>query len=174
MSSIRKISRRQFLSLTGLSTTGLILMGSVPGSALAGVLDEPAGGELNLFVSIRADGTVEIIAHRSEMGTGIRTSLPQVVADEMEADWNRVHVIQGLANSDYGSQNTDGSRSIRNFYHTMRQMGAAARASLEQAAAKRWQVGTADLSTKNHRIYHPDGRSLDFSELAAAAAELHA
>ncbi|GHD08770.1 xanthine dehydrogenase [Halioglobus japonicus] len=172
MDSIRKISRRRFLALTGLTSSGIVLMGSLPATALAGVLDEPAGQSLNLFVSVQGDGTVEIIAHRSEMGTGIRTSLPQVVADEMEADWAQVKVIQGLANADYGSQNTDGSRSIRNFYHIMRQMGAAAKAMLEQAAANQWSAKLSDVSAREHRVNHRDGRSLGFGELAAAAASL--
>ena len=172
MSTICKISRRRFLALTGVSASGMVLMGSVAGSALAGVLDTPQGSTLNLFVSVNADGVVEIIAHRSEMGTGIRTSLPQIVADEMEADWSRVKVIQGLANADYGSQNTDGSRSVRDFYQIMRQMGAAARASLELAAANRWSASISDVAASNHQIIHRDGRRLDFGELAADAAEL--
>ncbi|QFU75203.1 xanthine dehydrogenase family protein molybdopterin-binding subunit [Halioglobus maricola] len=171
MNNIQTITRRRFLELTGLASSGVVLMGSLTGTALASVLDEPAGKPLNLFVSIGTDGVVEIIAHRSEMGTGIRTSLPQVVADEMEADWNQVKVIQGLANADYGSQNTDGSRSIRDFYHIMRQMGAAAKHMLEQAAAERWSADSSDVSAKEHKVYHRDGRSLSFGELAVAAAQ---
>ncbi|MFC1579136.1 molybdopterin cofactor-binding domain-containing protein [Pseudomonadota bacterium] len=174
MNTIHMISRRRFLELTGITSTGMVLMGSLPGAALAGVLDTPEGESLNLFVSVKADGTVEIIAHRSEMGTGIRTALPQVVADEMEADWAKVHVIQGLANADYGSQNTDGSRSIRNFYHIMRQMGAAAKLSLEQAAANRWSVDVSQVSARAHKVYHSDGRALDFGELAVEAARIPA
>ena len=172
MSTISKISRRRFLALTGCSASGMVLMGVLPGTALAGVLDAPRGSSLNLFVSVNTDGLVEIIAHRSEMGTGIRTSLPQVVADEMEADWERVKVIQGLANADYGSQNTDGSRSVRDFYHIMRQMGAAARTSLEQAAANRWSARMDDVAADNHQVVHRDGRRLEFGELAIDAAAL--
>ena len=172
MSAVKKISRRRFLQLTGVSAAGVVLMGTVPGSTLAGILEENQGLPLNLFVSITEDGTVEIIAHRSEMGQGTRTSLPQVVADEMEADWSRVKVIQGLANADYGSQNTDGSKSIRDFYQVMRQMGAAARYTLELAAANIWHIDPAQVIAREHRVYHPDGHSLDFGELAKVAAEL--
>ena len=174
MSGVTRISRRRFLALTGLSTCGLVLMGTIPGVSHAAVLDEPEGDRLNLFVSVRETGEVEIIAHRSEMGTGIRTSLPQVVADEMEADWGQVSVIQGLANADYGSQNTDGSRSVRDFYHIMRRMGAAARYLLEQAAAEQWGVPAGEVSARLHRVHHSDGRSLGFGELASAAAKLQA
>ena len=173
MNPIEKISRRKFLQLTGISAGGLFLVGLVPSSStIAGVLDEAQGNQLNLFVSVQIDGKVEIIAHRSEMGTGIRTGLPQVVADEMGADWAQVKVIQGLANKDYGSQNTDGSRSIRNFFTIMRQMGASARLMLEQAAAQAWNVPAAECRAENHRVKHRDGRSLGFGELAESAARM--
>ena len=168
MNPIEKISRRRFLELTGIGSAGLLLMAAVP--AVAGVLAEAEGASLNLFVSVKPDGSVEIIAHRSEMGTGIRTSLPQVVADEMEADWPRVTVIQGLGNPAYGSQDTDGSCSIRDFYLIMRQMGAAARRMLEQAAAQRWGVGVSECKARDHAVHCSDGRSLGFGELASAAS----
>lgn len=164
---ITAMSRRQFLAATGVSGSGLLLGASL---GQADVLNVAAGERLNLFVSLTTTGSVEIIAHRSEMGTGIRTSLPQVVADEMEADWAQVTVIQGLANADYGSQNTDGSRSVRNFYTAMRRMGAAARLMLEQAAAQRWQVPLEQCVARHHAVHHSDGRSLGYGELALAAA----
>ena len=173
MSIVEKITRRKFIELTGLSAGGLVLGGLVSSShAVAGVLDEAGGSALNIFVSVHTSGQVEIIAHRSEMGTGIRTSLPQVVADEMGADWGRVKVIQGLANADYGSQNTDGSRSVRNFYYIMRQMGASARLMLEQAAARKWAVPVSQCKASNHEVKHKNGRTLGFGELALSAAKL--
>ncbi|TXS95244.1 xanthine dehydrogenase family protein molybdopterin-binding subunit [Parahaliea maris] len=172
MTGVVQLSRRRFLALTGVSASGLLLGGVVPGDALAAVPAAGAEGlRLNLFVSLEEDGAVEIIAHRSEMGTGIRTSLPQVVADEMEADWARVKVVQAIGDAAYGSQNTDGSRSIRNFYATMREMGAAARHMLEAAAAERWGAAAAECRAEMHRVVHSDGRSLGFGELAAAAAQ---
>ncbi len=172
MKAIESINRRQFLSLTGLTAGGLILMATLPqSSALASVLAEPRGALLNIFVSINASGNVDIIAHRSEMGTGIRTSLPQVVADEMEADWQRVTVIQGLANAEYGSQNTDGSRSVRDFYHTMRVMGATARQMLETAAAQHWGVPVRECQARKHAV-HYKGQSLSFGDLAEVASQL--
>lgn len=171
MNSLTRLSRRRFLELTGVSATGLLLGAAISGESRAmDVLATPAGERLNLFVSLREDGAVEIIAHRSEMGTGIRTSLPQVVADEMEADWDKVRVIQGLGDAAYGSQNTDGSRSVRNFYDTMRRMGASARQMLEAAAAEAWDVPVAQCRARHHAVHHEDGRSLGFGELAARAA----
>ena len=173
MSTFSIVSRRRFLQLTGLAASGLVLGAVVPRNvALAGILEQAEGAQLNVFVSVATDGIVEIIAHRSEMGTGIRTSLPQVVADEMQADWQRVKVIQAHGDARYGSQNTDGSRSVRDFYHIMRQMGAAARTLLEQAAAATWQVPVEECAARDHAVHHGSGKSLGFGELAARAAEL--
>ena len=90
----------------------------------------------DLWVSIAPDGTVTVLAHRSEMGTGIRTGLPRVLADELEADWSRVVIRQAQGDKRLGDQNTDGSNSIRFFFDTMRTAGAIARTMLERAAAQ--------------------------------------
>jgi isoquinoline 1-oxidoreductase beta subunit len=125
-----------------------------------------------VFVAIASDGTVTIVAHRSEMGTGIRTSLPMVVADEMEADWSRVHVQQAHGDEvKFGNQDTDGSRSTRHYLIPMRQIGASARAMLEAAAAKRWGVPVSEVKAVNHEVVHASsGRRLGFGELASDAA----
>jgi isoquinoline 1-oxidoreductase subunit beta len=173
---MQQVSRRDFLKTTGIVSSGLILGATIAPNVMAfDTTSSPIGVALNLFVEIREDGDVNIICHRSEMGQGIRTSLPQVVADELEADWQRVHVIQGLGNPAYGSQNTDGSRSIRKFYKTMRQMGAAAKLMLEQAAAKLWQVDVETCKAINHQVVHQEtGKALSFGELAIEAAKLSA
>lgn len=168
---IALVSRRKFLQLAGLSGGGLILGASLPGWQPAWASGLEADSKLNLFVSVDTDDTVSIICHRSEMGQGIRTGLPQVVADEMEAEWARVKVVQGLGDKRYGSQNTDGSRSVRRFYDTMRKMGASARTMLEQAAAQSWSVPVSECEARAHRVHHkPSGRSASFGELAELAA----
>ena len=136
---------------------------SMPG----GTVDDPL-----VFVSIATDGTVTIVAHRAEMGTGVRTSLPMVVADEMEARWDRVKVVQAEADeARYGNQNVDGSRSVRHFLMPMRRVGAAARQMLEAAAAARWAVPVAEVRATQHEVLHqPSGRRLGYGELAADAA----
>ena len=128
----------------------------------------------HVFVAIDPSGLVTIIAHRSEMGTGVRTSLPLVVAEEMEADWSRVHVAQAPGDETrYGNQDTDGSRSLRHFVQPMRTCGAAMRAMLEQAAAKRWNVSASDVRAENHEVIHAaSGRKLGFGELAQDASTL--
>ncbi len=127
-----------------------------------------------VFVAIQPDGTVSILCHRSEMGQGVRTGLPMIVADELEADWTRVRVIQAPGDElRYGNQDTDGSRSTRHFFMPMRRCGAAARQMLESAAAARWQVPVTDVRAQNGEILHvPTGRRLGFGALAKEAAAL--
>jgi isoquinoline 1-oxidoreductase subunit beta len=132
-----------------------------------GWVDDPLA-----FVSIADDGTVTIVCHRSEMGQGIRTGMPMIVADEMEADWKRVRVAQATGDEKkFGNQDTDGSRSTRHFFEPMRRCGAAARAMLEAAAAERWKVPVSEVSAKNHEVVHrASGRRLGYGALAKAAA----
>ncbi|WP_066732897.1 xanthine dehydrogenase family protein molybdopterin-binding subunit [Cupriavidus sp. D384] len=133
-----------------------------------GVVDDPL-----VFVSIARDGTVTIVAHRAEMGTGVRTSLPMVVADEMEADWSRVKIVQADANeARYGSQNVDGSRSLRHFLAPMRRVGASARQMLEAAAAAHWKVPATEVQARNHEVIHAaTGRGIGYGDLAEAAMQ---
>jgi len=107
------------------------------------------------------------------MGTAIRTSLPLVVADELDADWKRVQIDQAIGDSRYGEQNTDGSRSVRDFFGIMRQCGATARWMLIQAAAEQWNVPAVECTTEPHVVIHrPTGRRAGYGELASAAAKL--
>jgi len=108
------------------------------------------------------------------MGTGIRSVLPTILAEELEADWNRVKIEQAIGDKKYGDQNTDGSCSIRNFYEVMRQAGAAARMMLERAAAEKWGVPNAECKAQKHQVVHSSGRKLGYGELAAEAAKLTA
>ena len=122
-------SRRQFLG--GMLSAGAFIVASrfMPDTVLAQeaifrTKADAASLHPSVYLGIEPDGTVFIVTHRSEMGTGIRTGLPLIVADELEADWKRVKVEQALGDAKYGNQNTDGSCSIRDFYDAMRQAGA--------------------------------------------------
>lgn len=141
-----------------------------------GAGDMPHGTVVNpkIFVAIDPSGTITIVAHRSEMGTGVRTSLPMIVADELGADWARVHIVQAEGDeAKYGNQDTDGSRSTRHYLVPMRQIGASCRTMLEQAAAARWSVDPNEVKTGVHEVVHPaSGRRLGFGDLAADAAKL--
>ncbi|TXN19223.1 xanthine dehydrogenase family protein molybdopterin-binding subunit, partial [Methylobacterium sp. WL9] len=127
-----------------------------------------------VFVAIAADGTVTVTNHRSEMGTGVRTSIAFTVADELEADWSKVKVIQAWGDeSRFGNQDTDGSRSLRHFFQHFRHAGAAAKLMLVQAAAKQWGVPVGEVVAENHVISHKkSGKTAGYGEFAAAAAEL--
>ncbi len=178
MMQITNVSRRGFLK--GLVSTGALVLSArlVPDSLWAQetVTDSDVDHTVfhpNVFVGIETDGTVYLVAHRSEMGTGIRTSLPLVLADELDADWKRVKIEQAIGDRRYGDQNTDGSHSIRSFFDVMREAGATARLMLMQAAAQQWGVPPAECVSDLHTIVHqPTGRRLGYGELAPAAAKL--
>src|ERR1700740_807060 len=179
MSEIENVSRRRFLK--GVFGTGALILTVryVPplwaqGHATGGQTDaDRATFHPNLFVGIQQDGTVYSWAPRSEMGTVIRTSLPLVLADELDADWKRVKIDQAIGDKRYGDQNTDGSHSIRSFFDSMRECGATARWMLIQAAAQQWNVPASECSTEPHVVIHAkSGRKLGYGELASAAAKL--
>ncbi len=169
------LSRRSFLAT--ISSTSLVLMGKSalgPSSALANANQtDVVHFSPDFFVSISPDGTVTCIAHRSEMGTGIRTGLPRVLADELEADWDRVRIQQAPGDKRLGDQNTDGSNSIRFFFKRMRVAGATARTMLERAAAAKWGVPATECYAENHLIKHKSsGMTIGFGELVESAKAL--
>lgn len=125
-----------------------------------------------VFVAIAENGETTVICQRAEMGQGIRTSWAMVIADELEAAWDQVKVVQAPGDEQrYGNQNTDGSRSMRHHFAALRQIGAAVRAMLHEEAASRWGVPVAEVSSEQHRVTHvASGRSLGYGDLAASAA----
>jgi isoquinoline 1-oxidoreductase beta subunit len=132
-----------------------------------GLRDDPL-----IFVSIDSDGTVTLVAHRSEMGTGSRTSLPMIMADEMEADWDRVKIVQAEGDEPkYGNQDTDGSRSLRHHIQAARKIGGSVRHMMQAAAAQEWGVDAGEVTVTNHAARHGD-KMLDFGDLAEAAMAL--
>src|SRR3954447_5131295 len=176
---VDNVSRRSILKGLGLAGGFVLAAPVMSRPALAayqtGADKMPHGTVVDpkVFVAIAPDGIVTIVAHRAEMGTGVRTSLPLIVAEEMEADWARVKVKQAPGDEvKYGNQDTDGSRSTRHYLIPMRQIGAAARSMLEAAAAKRWGVPVGEVKAVNHEVVHSaSGRKLGFGELAADAAQ---
>jgi isoquinoline 1-oxidoreductase beta subunit len=171
--AVEHVSRRGFL--TTLSAGSLVLMGRLANGAtiVNAALAAVDSFNSDFFVSISSDGLVTLLAHRSEMGTGIRTGLPRVVADELEADWERVTIQQAIGDKRLGDQNTDGSNSIRFFFQRMRIAGATARTMLERAAAKNWGVDAADCYADNHQVKHKGSdRVAEFGELVKTAATL--
>ncbi len=173
MTTIVNLSRRGLVRGVA-GTTGLLLGFHVGSRSLPIARAEtPTTFAPNIYLAIDETGLVTIVAHRSEMGTGIRTGLPMVLADELEADWTRVKVIQAQGDAKYGDQNTDGSRSMRQFYQPMRVAGASARQMLEAAAAHLWGASANDCRARNHTVVHvPTGRQLPFGDVAKVAATL--
>ena len=164
------LSRRRFMQ----GGTVLVLGAATPVLSTVASADSSAATLVpNVFLAIDGDGGVTITASRSEMGQGVRTALAQIVADELEADWNAITVEQAVGDPVYGDQNTDGSQSIRLLFDTLREAGAAAREMLREAAAKEWGVPAAECEAAQHEVRHPpSGRALGYGRLVAAAAEL--
>jgi len=187
---IENVSRRRFLG-GALSASGFVLAVQIsPASAREPLKSYPTGGlgmpdgygmanDPHVYVAINPKGDVTIVTARSEMGTGIRTSLPMVIADEMEADWSKVSLQQAPGDEPrYGNQDTDGSRSMRHFIQPMRECGAAMRQMLESAAAAKWGVDPSLCRAKAHYVILLDndkkdtGKKLGFGDLAEAAMAL--
>ncbi len=165
-SEIFRASRRDFLKIGSLAAGGFVLGVNFQCSGPKGELITFAP---NVFVRIGSDNIVTILAHRSEMGTGIRTSLPMIVADELGADWSKVKIVQAEGDEDkYGNQNTDGSFSVRMFYEPMKKAGATARQMLVQAAAGEWGVDPSECDTEaSHVILKGSSKKIPFGDLVA-------
>lgn len=177
MIRIQNASRRGFLK--GMLSGGAFVLGGtfapsfVGASPMADTPADRASFHPNVFLGIETDGTVYVIAHRSEMGNGSRTALPRVLADELDADWSRVRIVQAVGDPRYGSQDTDASQSIRVFFDLMREAGATARLMLVQAAAGHWGVPVSECDSRQHAVVHlPTHRQSAYGELALAASKL--
>jgi isoquinoline 1-oxidoreductase beta subunit len=167
-------SRRRFLKQSGVAAGGLIIGVVIPQHAMAKFTQgaEEATFNPNAFIHIAENGDTLIYCGRCEMGQGISTALPAAVADELEADWSRVTVLQADGNEEkFGSQATGGSASIRTMLEPMREAGAAAKEMLVAAAAKVWAISAADCKADNHFVINTlNQQKLSYGELASLAA----
>lgn len=170
---IKNLSRRKVLQGMG-AVSGLVLAAPIVSrSVVADAHSDGQGLTSSVYLILDEDGTVNINIHRVEMGQGSRTGLPQIIADELDADWSRINFIPAYGDKKFGDQNTDGSTSIRKFFVAFQQAGAAARSMLVQAAANEWGVAISDIDVQNHRLINKKtGASEDFAHFVAAAAEL--
>ncbi|HEX6313952.1 MAG TPA: xanthine dehydrogenase family protein molybdopterin-binding subunit [Gemmatimonadaceae bacterium] len=174
MSHVPSIDRREFVKLGAIAGAGLVIGIRLP-SANAGSPHAAAPLKPNAFLRVDPDGAITIWLGRSDMGQGVRTSLPMIVADELDADWSRVTVQQADAHpTAFGRMMTVGSTSVRNgAWMPLRNAGAAAREMLVAAAAARLAVPASELTTGNSVVRHrASGRTLTYGELADAAAAL--
>ena len=177
MATITKVSRREFLKVTGVAGTGLVLGFHLPLAGCAGkeVSASTDGFIPNAWLRIDPDGQVTLWVHRPDMGQGTRTSLPMILADELEVEWPKFQRQQADAApmEVYGSQTAGGSTSIRTSWAPLRQAGATARAMLIAAAAAEWGVApTACRAYAGSVVHDPSGRTLRYGELAEKAATL--
>jgi isoquinoline 1-oxidoreductase subunit beta len=171
------LSRRTFIKVTGLAGGGLVLAMSIgPGTrtALAQTKTPAAEATLNPYVQIRPDNTIVLYAKNPEVGQGVKTSLPMIVAEELDADWSKVEVRQAVIDAKlYGPQVAGGSTSTPTNWDPLRKAGATARAMLVAAAAKTWNVPASELTTENNVVRHAkSNRSATYGELAEVAATL--
>ncbi len=163
------ISRRDFLEVSAAGAAGLVLSFYLPLSAQ----EKPAPVAPNTWLKIDPSGEVSLTVARSEMGQGVRTSLAMILAEELEADWSRVRIVQADLDPKYGNQITGGSGSVRQSWPMLRKAGAAAREMLRAVAAEKWRVPVSECVAREGAVVHtPSGRRLTYGELAAKAATL--
>ena len=163
------VTRRDFLTAGAAAGAGLIIGFNLPHrSSSNGDTFSP-----NAYLRITPDNKVTIVVARSEMGQGVRTALPMILAEELEADWKQIEIEQAGASTLFGDQTTGGSASVRTTWDPMRKAGAAAREMLISAAALTWGVGRATCTAANGAVVHtPTNRRLTFGELASKASTL--
>jgi len=177
MSGARGLSpnRREFLQVSAAATGGVLvaLYLPAPGAAGAAAAGADASFSPHALLRIDPDGTVTILAKNPEMGQGVKTALPMLIAEELEADWSRVRVEQAGLIPELGGQGSGGSDNIRSEWDSHRRLGASARQLLIAAAAQRWNAPAAECHAQRGEVIHrPSGRKLGFGALAAAAAAL--
>ncbi len=165
-------SRREFLGTGGLAlaVTALPLrrLAAMPAGTSAARALAPSA-----FVEITPDGAVSVWVTKSDMGQGVRTALPMILADELEADWSKVQVIQADAHPRYGEMGTGGSSSVASLWDPLRKAGAQAREMLIAAAAERWGVAPSECRARNGVVEHPStGGRFSYGDLVNRAALL--
>jgi isoquinoline 1-oxidoreductase beta subunit len=164
------LSRRSFLGTSAAAGAGLVIGFYLPSRAGAEAL---AAFSPNAYLSIDPSGKITVVVARSEMGQGVWTSLPMILADELEADWKQIAIEQAGASTLFGDQTTGGSASVRTTWDPMRKAGAQAREMLISAAAQQWSVPGETCKAENSTVVHSaSGRKLGYGALATAAAKL--
>ena len=174
MKKYSKIRRREFIKVVGLSGGGLFLASYVPLKSIsARPGEDPKIFAPSVFLRIDSNGIVTIIVHRSELGQGVKTALPMLVAEELEVEWDKIIIEQADADPKYGSQTTGGSTSIRRNWEPLRVAGATARVMLITAAADRWNVSAENCFAENGFVINKlNNKKLSFGELVEDASKL--
>lgn len=167
-------TRRDFLKVSALTGGGMLLSMVLPGyEANAASTAVAEDNMLNMYIKIKADGTVVLLAPNPEIGQGVKTSLPVIVAEELAVDWKKIQVEFSPIDTKYGRQVAGGSGSVRGRFAELRKMGAAAREMFVKAAAQTWNVPAAECTAENGEVLHKSsGKKLSYGELAAKAATM--
>ena len=171
-------SRREMIVVSAAAAGGALLVGCSPADILSIGADNKHFGPFGPFLRIDADGTVTVVSKHIEFGQGSHASLAAMVAEELDADWDKLKVAQAGANAkvyanlDQGAQGTGGSSAIHNSWDQLRKVGAATRAMFVTAAADRWKVHANEISVANGVVAHPSGQSATFADLVADAAKV--
>src|SRR6187399_1499136 len=173
METLLKTSRRNFIKLAATAGGGLFLgfNWETSEAGAMNVLTEEAilAGEINFnsYLSISPEGVITIFSPNPELGQNIKTSFPMIVAEELDADWNKVKVVQAnLDTKKYERQLTGGSGAVPHSWERLRKAGATARHLLIEAAAKKWNVSSSTLKAENGFVISSDGKKLSYGELA--------
>jgi len=164
------LSRREFVTAGVAAGAGLVIGFYLPHGKSSG---SGEGFSPNAYLRITPDNKVTIVVARSEMGQGVRTALPMILAEELEADWKQIQIEQAGASTLFGDQTTGGSASVRTTWDPMRKAGAAAREMLVSAAALTWGVPRSSCTAENGGVKHAaTNRRLSYGELAGKASTL--
>ena len=179
METQKSISRRNFIKLSGMSGAVLTLGYYMPALGAESELmkidaAENLGIELNAWISIDTAGQVTIVNHRAEMGQGSFQSVPQIIAEELEVDMNKINIVFGQGSQNlYGSQITGGSSTVRGSYKKLLRLSASAREMLIEAAAQKWAVNKSECYAENGQVIHKaSGKKLGYGDLVSDASKL--
>jgi isoquinoline 1-oxidoreductase beta subunit len=169
------LNRRDFLKLSTLAGAGLMLSINFFDSKIAKAsVDAPASFEPNVYLKIGSDGKIIIMAKNPEIGQGVKTSMPQIIAEELEVEWNTIEVQQGMLDNRFGAQFAGGSTGIKTNFDTLRKAGATAREMLIEAASRRWNISLDKCYAENGFVIRKGtGDKLSYGELAEAASKLN-
>lgn len=167
------MSRRGFLKFSALVGGGVAITAALPAAfpAASVFANANSSAELNTFVELLPSGRVKIYASNPDMGQGVRTSIPMIIAEEMCVDWNQVEVAVSPVAERFGAQSVGGSTTVPREFDGMRQMGAAAREMFISAAAKEMKVPAAELRAENSRVIHSSGKSVAYADLLEAVTQ---
>jgi isoquinoline 1-oxidoreductase subunit beta len=167
------LTRRNFIKLSGLAGSGLVLGLTLVSKKSIAATGKALTFQPNAFLRITSDNKITIVAKNPEIGQGVKTSLPQIIAEELEVDWKQIEVIQGDLHPGLGDQFAGGSTAIKENFNELRQVGASAREILIEAAARKWNIPTSQCYAARGTVFEKSGdRKFSYGQLAEDASKL--